>query len=85
MPSLEPVIDRLVHISERVAGAFERLAASFERITSSYEQRQPSRTQRTYRRGVRTRAAQQSDSVLPTELDRMRAAAALKKAGITKP
>jgi hypothetical protein len=57
-----------------------RLLCALERIASALEARQPAQRRRTPRRGLRARK-QRSDVVVPTEIDRARAAKALKKLG----
>jgi hypothetical protein len=59
----------------------ERLVSAIERIAAAYEQRQPAKKPRESRRGLRVTKEPSSNTVVPTEIDRARAAKVLKRLG----
>lgn len=59
----------------------ERSVSAIERIAAALERREPAARQRAVRRGLRAPRKRQSEEIVPTDLDRARAAKALKRLG----
>jgi hypothetical protein len=59
----------------------ERSVSAIERIAAALERREPASRPRSVRRGLRASRKPPSEVIVPTDLDRARAAKALKRLG----
>jgi hypothetical protein len=68
-------------VTRTLIGLLERSVSAIERIASALERREPAARPRSFRRGLRAPKKPPSEVIVPTELDRARAAKALKRLG----
>jgi len=68
-------------VTRSVLELLDRAVSAVERIAAALERREPAPRPRGVRRGLRAAKKPPSDMIVPTDLDRARAAKALKRLG----